>query len=258
MSFTEWQLQTWLATFFWPFLRIGAVVSAAPLFNSRQVPVRWRMLLAVILTFVIGPSVGQVPVIDIFTVSAFITAVQQIVIGLAMGFMLQMAFSGMVFGGQVVANKMGLGFAQMVDPQNGVQVPVLSQFYLILATFVFLLLNGHLILIELLARSFQTLPIGESLQRADFRAVVAWGSQMFAGGLLFALPAVAALLLINLGFGVITRAAPQLHIFAVGFPLAILLGFGLVWASLDGALDVFVDMLESAFGLIKSFLLIGS
>lgn len=251
MTFTELQLQTWLATFFWPFLRIGAMVTAAPLFNSSQIPKRWRLYLALILTFVIAPTIDKVPVMDALSFATFLVVVQQILIGLAMGFVLQMAFAGMVFGGQIIANKMGLGFAQMVDPQNGVQVPVLSQFYLILSTFVFLFLDGHLILIEVLARSFQTMPIGESLGRADYHSIVAWGSDMFTGGLLIALPAVTALLLINLGFGVITRAAPQLHIFAVGFPLAIILGFMLVWASLQGAMDGFADMTESAFRLVK-------
>jgi len=258
MEFSELQLQTWFAGFIWPFLRIGAMFSAAPLFNSTQVPMRWRLLLAVILTLVIAPTVQQVPQVDYLSIAAVLIAVQEIIVGVAMGFAVQMAFAGMVFGGQVIANKMGLGFAQMVDPQNGVQVPVLSQFYLILATLIFLHLNGHLILIELVARSFQTLPIGQGLERADYLAIVAWGSEMFAGGVLFALPAITALLLINLGFGVITRAAPQLHIFAVGFPLAIVLGFVLVWASLYGAMDGFVDMADGAFALIKSFLLIGS
>lgn len=258
MSITELQFQTWLAAFFWPFLRIGAVVIAAPVLNSTQVPKRWRLLLAVVLTLVIAPGIGPVPVIDPFSFQAFITALQQIVIGVAMGFALQMAFSAMVFGGQIIALKMGLGFAQMVDPQNGVQVPVVSQYYLILSTMMFLVLNGHLILIEILAKSFQTLPIGEGLQRADYWAVVAWGSEMFFGSLLVALPAIAALLLINLGFGVITRAAPQLNIFAVGFPVTMLMGFVLIWLSLPGAIDVLNNLLGGAFDLIRSILSIRS
>jgi flagellar biosynthetic protein FliR len=258
MSVTELQFQTWLATFFWPFLRVGAMVAAAPIFNSRQVPIRLRLLLALVLTWVIAPGIPPVPTIDPFSFRAVLTAVQEIFVGVAMGFVLQMALSAMVFGGQVIAHKMGLGFAQMVDPQNGVQVPVLSQYYLILATFLFLLVNGHLLLIELLAQGFSTLPIGESLSRADFRSVVAWGSEMFAGGLLVALPAVGALMLVNLGFGIMTRAAPQLHIFAVGFPLAILIGFGLVWLTLPGVMSKFTNLLEGAFGLVRTFMLIGS
>jgi flagellar biosynthetic protein FliR len=256
MNVTELQFQAWLASFYWPFLRVGAMVMAAPVFNSTQAPMRWRMLLAVVLTLAIAPVLPPAPIIDPFSLLAVFTVIQQILIGVAMGVMVQMVFAAMVFGGQIIAHKMGLGFAQMVDPQNGVQVPVLSQYYLILSTLLFLLLNGHLILIDVLAQSFRSLPIGEGLSRADFYAIVAWGSQIFAGGLLISLPAVTALLLINLGFGVVTRAAPQLHIFAIGFPLAIVVGFGLMWITLPSVLDGFSDLLDSAFDLIKAFLLI--
>jgi flagellar biosynthetic protein FliR len=254
MSVTDLQFQAWLASFFWPFLRVGGLVIAAPVFNSAQAPMRWRLLLSILLTLAIVPTLPPVPIIDPFSLVAVLVALQQILIGVAMGFVVQMAFAAMVFGGQLIAHKMGLGFAQMVDPQNGVQVPVLSQYYLILSTFLFLLLNGHLILLDILAQSFHSLPIGEGLSRADFYAIVAWGSEIFSGGLLISLPAVTALLLINLGFGVVTRAAPQLHIFAIGFPLAILIGFALIWLTLPSALDGFSDLLDSAFALIKAFL----
>jgi len=254
MSITELQFQTWLAGFFWPFLRVGAVVLSAPVLNSRQVPMRWRLLLAVLLTLVIAPTIAQVPVIDPFGLQAVLVAVQQLLVGLAMGLALQMAFAALVFGGQLISLSMGLGFAQMVDPQNGVQVPVLSQYYVILSTFVFLLLNGHLILIDLLAQSFTSLPIGATLGRDPMHTLVAWGSQMLAGGLLTALPLVATLLLVNLGLGVIGRAAPQLHILAIGFPIAILLGFALMGLSLPGAVHGLTELLEQAFALIRSML----
>jgi flagellar biosynthetic protein FliR len=257
MSITEAQFQAWLAALFWPFLRVGGVVMAAPLFNSRQVPVRWRLLLALILTLVIVPGIPPVPRVDPLSLEAVLLAAQQVLIGVAMGVALQLAFAALVLGGQVVATKMGLGFAQMVDPQNGVQVPVLSQYYLILSTLVFLFLNGHLLLIDLLSRSFHTLPVGNGLQQENFHAIVVWGSDMFSGGLLVALPAVAALLLVNLAFGVVTRAAPQLHIFAIGFPLAMLLGFGMIWLSLPGAMDGFTHILESAFTLLRTLVRIG-
>ncbi len=258
MVITDAQLQAWLATFFWPFLRIGAVVMSAPVLNSTQVPMRWRMLLTVLLTLIIAPTVREVPLIDPFGVEFYIVVVQQVLIGISMGILLQMVFSAMVFSGQVIAHKMGLGFAMMVDPQNGVQVPVVSQYFMIFTTFVFLFLNGHLILIEVLARSFETLPVGVGFSREDYRAVVAWGSEMFAGGMLVALPTVAALLLVNLSFGVIARAAPQLHIFAIGFPMAILVGFLMIWISLPVTVDGFMDLLDNAFLHMRSILRIGS
>jgi flagellar biosynthetic protein FliR len=256
LSITGLQLQGWLAGFYWPLLRVGAVVLSAPVLNSRQVPVRWRLLLATVLTLVIAPNIDRVPVIDPFSVQAVLVAVQQTLIGLTMGLALQVAFEALIMGGQAIALNMGLGFAQLVDPQNGIQVPVLSQYYVIIATFVFLLLNGHLMLIDLLARSFTTLPIGATLGRDDLHTLVAWGGQIFVGGLLVALPAVAALLLVNLGLGIIGRAAPQLHILAIGFPMAILLGFAIMWLSVPGAVHDFTGLLDQAFQLVRSLLAI--
>ncbi len=258
MTITDAQLQTWLADAFWPFLRISAVVMSAPILNSTQVPLRWRMMLTVVLTMAVLPVTGSMPIIDPFSLQFIIVALQQVLIGVSMGIMLQMAFAAVVFAGQVIAHKMGLGFAMMMDPQNGVQVPVISQFFLIFSTFVFLGFNGHLILIEIVAMSFHSMPVGEAFVREDYRTLVAWGSDMFRGGLLIALPTVAALLLVNLGFGVVARAAPQLHIFAIGFPMAILVGFILLWASLPVSLDVFTDVMDHAFLSLKDLLRFGS
>jgi len=257
MSITEAQLSTWLAAFMWPFLRIGAMVMAAPVFNSRQVPMRIRLLLAFMLTLIIAPLIPAPPVVPVFSHQAFIIALQQILIGVAMGFILQMVFGALVFGGQVIALSMGLGFASMMDPQNGVQVPVVSQYYLILATLSFLLLNGHLFLVQLLSDSFHTLPVAmDGISRNGLRDIVAWASRMFAGGLLIALPSMAALLLVNLGMGIASRAAPQLNIFAVGFPIAMLIGFALMWITLPDVLANFGELLNEGFALMMRLLLI--
>ena len=171
--------------------------------------------------------------------------------------LLQMVFGALVFGGQVVAYSMGLGFAAMMDPQNGVQVPVIAQFYLILATILFLVLDGHLVLIELLVESFHTFPVAvDGISRNDFSEILFWGSSMFRGGLLMALPVMGALLLVNLGMGVITRAAPQLNIFAVGFPITMLIGFLLMWATLPSLMDNFQELVAAGFSLIRHLLLI--
>lgn len=257
MSFTEAQLSSWLAAFLWPLIRIGALITAAPILSSRQFPYRLRMGLALILTWIVMPTLPAPPVVNVFSHDALMIMLQQLLIGVSMGFLLQMVFAALVFGGQVMAYSMGLGFASMVDPQNGTQVPVLSQYYVILATLLFLLLNGHLILIELVVDSFHTLPIAvEGLAQSNFREMVSWGSRMFVGGLLISLPIMAALLLTNLGMGVVMRAAPQLNIFAVGFPITILLGFVMMWITLPNVLDIFNDLLSEAFQIIKDMLLI--
>ncbi|MES9871602.1 MAG: flagellar biosynthetic protein FliR [Candidatus Sedimenticola sp. 6PFRAG7] len=257
MSFTDAQLNVWISAFIWPLIRISTMVAAAPVFSSRQVPARFRVGLALILTWIMVPLVPPMAVVDFFSTEAFLMVLQQVLIGLVMGFILQMVFAALIFGGQVMAYSMGLGFASMMDPQNGVQVPVISQFYLIVATLLFLVLDGHLILIEMLARSFHTFPVAiDGLSRNSFSEVVGWGSQMFSSGLLMALPVMASLLLFNLGLGIITRAAPQLHIFAVGFPLAMIIGFILMWVTLPNVMANFHELLESGFSLIQRLLFI--
>jgi len=255
MSFTETQLLAWVGAFIWPLARVGAVVVSAPVFSSRQMPVVLRLGLTLVLAWILMPLIPTPDLVDFFTFDAFLILLQQILIGLVMGFMLQLVFGALVFGGQAIAYSMGLGFASMMDPQNGVQVPVVSQFYLILATLFFLSIDGHLVLIEILANSFYVFPISKSgIGAADFESVVAWGSDLFSGGLLMALPVMAALLLVNLGLGVIGRAAPSLNIFAVGFPITILLGFVLLFVTLPDVMAVFKDLLEQNFVLIKKIL----
>ena len=173
-----------------------------------------------------------------------------------MGFALQLVFSAVVTGGQVIAMQMGLGFASMVDPQNGQQVPVLGQLYLLLATLIFLTLNGHLILIEVLAKSFNTFPIAISSFGSDgLWLIVSWGSQMFEGAVWMALPAISSLLIVNIAFGVMARAAPQLNIFAIGFPVTMMMGFMVILFVMPMFLPQFTKLLESVFMLIGSLVI---
>ncbi|MES9898406.1 MAG: flagellar biosynthetic protein FliR [Sedimenticola sp.] len=259
MSFTEAQLTAWMAAFIWPLIRVGAMIVSAPVFSSRQTPKIYSIGLTLILTWVLIPVIPQPPVVEPLSYQAFIMVLQQVLIGFAIGFVLQMVFAALVFGGQALAYSMGLGFAAMMDPQNGVQVPVVSQFYLILATLLFVTIDAHLVLIEMLAQSFHTFPVSmDGLSRNSLYDIVGWGSRMFSAGLLMALPVMAALLLVNLGLGLIGRAAPQLNIFAVGFPFAIIIGFILVWVTLPNVLGNFQELLEEGFAFAGQLLRIGS
>ncbi|MCU7871248.1 MAG: flagellar biosynthetic protein FliR [Candidatus Thiodiazotropha sp. (ex Lucinoma borealis)] len=248
MIFNEAQLNIWLAAYLWPMVRISAMLLSAPLFSSRQVPVRLRLFMMLLITLLIAPTLPQLPPADVLSHTGFIIMLQQILIGVMMGFILQMVFAALVFGGQVIAYSMGLGFASMVDPTNGVQVPVVAQFYLILATLLFLVFNGHLLSIELVVDSFVTMPVAtDGLSRNGLLELVAWGSRLFAGGLLIALPIIGAMLMVNMGMGVVMRAAPQLNIFSVGFPITMLLGFVLIWITLPNVFTVFNELLDEAF-----------
>ncbi len=253
MNITGAELLSWLATLMWPFMRIGAMFVAAPIFSARSVPVRIRILLAFFVAWILLPVIPEPPVVDLISGEALLISISQVLIGLAMGFILQMVFSAFVIAGYSIATAMGLGFASMIDPQNGVQVPVISQAFLIMATLVFLALNGHLIFIEVLASSFQSMPIGPLfLSMDDLWQLVIWGGDMFAGGMLIALPAVAALLLVNLAFGVTSRAAPQLNIFAVGFPIMIMVGLSFIILTLPTITGHLSRLITKAVELIQT------
>lgn len=253
MILLETQLSSWLADFFWPLVRIGAVFAAAPIFSANQMQPQYRALLALLVTLVAVPVLPKMPVVEVFSPQWVLLIVQQLGIGLMMGFTLQLVFGSLVFAGQIMALKMGLGFANVVDPASGMNAPVVAQIFLIMGTLIFLVTNGHLILIELVVESFKTFPVGASFDSIHLWNLVSWGSRMFAGGLLMALPVVGALMLVNLGMGVMARAAPQFNLFSVGFPITILFGILIIWVSLGNVMVEFLDLLDEAFTLIASY-----
>ena len=256
MNVTDTQLQALVAAFLWPMIRISALFVTLPIFSVAAVTPRIRLLLSMAITFLVMPLLPKLPEIEVFSYTGLMVAIQQLAIGLVSGFILQIVFAAVVMGGQGIANSMGLGFASMIDPQDGQQVPVVSQLYVVAATLIFLSVNAHLLLIEMLVDSFKTLPIStEGLNRADIWRMLLWSKQVFSVGLLLALPVTASLLFINISFGVATRAAPQLQIFSVGFPVTIFLGLMLIWLTLPQALDYFAeDLLLDAYDEIKILL----
>ena len=223
-----------------------------PVFTSTFINVRIRLVLTVALTIITVPLIPAVPEIDAISINGMLLIAQQILIGAAMGAIFHMVFAVFTIGGQVIAMQMGLGFATMIDPVNGSQAPVLSMFYILLVTLFFFLLDGHLAIIGLMIDSFQSMPIGtEGISDASFWNITAWASQMFSSAIMVALPAITALLLINMSLGVIGRAAPQLNIFAVGFSITITAGFYVILISLPVVLAQFKQVLVMAFDLVK-------
>jgi len=204
----------------------------APMFGARFVPARTRVLLAAAITALVIPLVPA-PTIAPFSAQGFVVVAQQLLIGVAMGFALQVIFDSLGLAGQLLANSMGLSFAFNVDPLRGSSTAALGQLYIILATLTFLALGGHLALLEVLVNGFTTLPVGTTgLGREGLWSMVLWGGQLFAGALMIALPGVTALLIVNLAFGVVSRAAPTLNLFAVGFPISLVVGLLVVLASI--------------------------
>lgn len=237
MTIQSTELAAWLGQLLWPFIRVGAFLLTAPMFSGVFMPVRLRVLLGVGLTLAVLPAVGDVPRLDPLSPTAVLIAGQQVLIGAAIGLLMAMAFQAVAFAGEAFSVTMGLGFATMINPQTGVSSPVISQFLLVIAMLLFLAVGGHLMLIQLLAESFRMMPVAPvGLSAQGLYTLVAWAEEMFAGGLLLALPAIVVLLVVNLVIGVMTRTAPQMNIFSVGLPLTLLAGFLVVLTILLPAL----------------------
>jgi flagellar biosynthesis protein FliR len=246
------QLEGWIGSAFWPFLRIGACLMVAPMFGASYVPPRIRIVLAAALTVAALPLIPQPQGLTVLSADGVITTVEQLMVGIAMGFALQLMFDALTLGGQILANGMGLGFAFNIDPLRGVTTPALGQFYTLLGILVFLALDGHIALIETLIASFRGLPVGPAgLNPGALHSLADWGEQLFLGALRVALPGMTALLVVNLAFGVTSRAAPALNLFAVGFPITLIFGLVIVLMGLPGIQTVFVDLLTSAFAFLR-------
>src|SRR5690554_6765844 len=225
----------WVAGYLWVFFRIGAVLMTMPVIGTQLLPMRIRLYLALALTALVAPQIAEVPQLEPLALSTWVVIAEQILIGASMGFLLQLLFQIHVIAGQIVAMQMGLGFASMNDPAMGISVAVVAQVFTMLVTLLFLALNGHLVVIEVLVESFTTLPIGQTLQAVDFHTLVLRFSWVMASALLIGLPAITALLIVNLSFGVMMRAAPQLNIFSIGFPLTLVFGLFILWVLLGNA-----------------------
>jgi flagellar biosynthetic protein FliR len=239
----------------WAFLRLSGFLMIAPLFGQSLVPKRVRIVFALVMAMMLAPLAPPAPFIDPFSATALLTVVQQLLIGVALGFVVQIVFDALLLAGQLVANTMGLGFAMLIDPNRGASTVMVGQLFLILGVLLFLALNGHLVLLGTLADSFRWLPPGpEGLTVPAFATIAAWGGKMFSAGALIALPAVVGLLLVNLALGVVSRAAPQLNLFAVGFPASMLFGFAMLMLSLPSLQGAVERLLLEAFSAAQSIL----
>ena len=232
------QIGGWVGQFLLPLFRIAALLMSMPIIGTQLVPVRVRLYLALAIALVLVPTLPAMPQIESLSLAALLLIAEQLLIGVMLGFVLQLFFHLFIVSGQLLAMQMGLGFASMVDPANGISVPVLGQFFNMLVILLFLAMNGHLVVLEILAESFVTLPVGGGLSTDHFWTVAGKLGWVLGAGLLLVLPAITALLVVNLAFGLMTRAAPQLNIFSIGFPLTLVLGLVIVWI---GMADIFAQ-----------------
>lgn len=234
MEFQASVITQFLADMLLPFMRISGMFAAMVGVSAKTVPPPVRALLAVFLTLVIMPVVPPVPIQEMVSLGTWVEIIKQLLVGIAMGFISTMVLNTFVLAGQVVAMQTGLGFASIVDPVNGINVPAVGQFYLILATLLFWAFDGHLAMIQMVVMSFEAFPImGEWWGSEQFKAIAHWAGWMFVAALTLSLAPIVSLLIVNLAFGVMTKAAPQLNIFSIGFTIAQIMGLVIIWLTIS-------------------------
>jgi flagellar biosynthetic protein FliR len=249
---SEEQLMQFIGQYLWPMIRIGAFYFAVPIIGARTVPARVRLILMLFTTLLLVPVLPPAPVVSILSLPGFVMVVQEVLIGLALGFTMQVVLHVFILAGQFIAMKMGLGFAAMNDPSSGVSTTIMSQFYLLLSTLLFLSTNGHLVVFQLMIDSFTSFPIGgDGLDSASFLVIAQLGSWMFSAALLIALPLFTSLMIVNMSFGVMSRSAPQMNVFTVGFPITLVFGLALMWFSLGNFLPVYFDLMDEGIGVLR-------
>ena len=245
ISISSAELNGWLGAVLWPLTRVLATLSTAPMLGSQKIPAPIKIGLALLLTVAIVPTLDPAPQIDPASGAGLLVLVNQVLIGVAMGFAMQLVFTAVEMAGDLAGLQMGLGFAMFYDPQQQGQSALIGQFLSLLATLVFLSLNGHLLIVSALVESFRTLPISSTaLSAFGWNAIAAFGARIFVTALFMSLPIIVTLLIVNLALGVLTRAAPQLNIFAIGFPITLTVGLVLLLVALPHLVPQFERLFQ--------------
>ena len=256
ISITTAELNFLLGAFLWPLSRILALIATSPILGNPSVPVRVKMGLAILITILVMPLVEKtIPHIDPASGIGLIILLQQILIGAAIGFVMRVVFVAVEMAGELIGLQMGLGFAIFFDPQSSGQIDVIGRFMGVIASLAFLAIDGHLMLIALISQSFNTLPVGlDGMTDATFSTLANWGGEVFKSGLQLSLPVLTALLITNLALGVLTRVAPQLNIFAVGFPLTLSIGLFVLALSMPFYAPILEHFVYDGLNLIMGIL----
>ncbi|AMM15244.1 MULTISPECIES: flagellar biosynthetic protein FliR [Burkholderiaceae] len=249
-SVTYAQLNVWLTSFLWPFTRILALIATAPLLSHLAVPVRVKVGVAAFIALIVAPTIGAVPQVTVFSADGVLILINQFLVGAALGMTMQIAFASIDAAGEFIGQQMGLGFATLYDPRQGGNAVVISRYLNTIAFLAFLVFDGHLQMISALVQTFQNVPVsanvlGSMTHARGWQTLATYGVSIFSTGLLLSLPVVAALLIANLALGILNRAAPQIGIFQVGFPVTMLVGFLLIQLMIPNLIPFFQRIFEN-------------
>jgi flagellar biosynthetic protein FliR len=245
IGISESQLAEWLSPILWPFFRVLAVFTAAPIFSSRAFPLRARIALAFFISLAAQASLINQPVIDINSPGAWGAVVQQVGVGLAIGFAVRLVFSVFELAGQVIGFQMGLGFAAFFDPSTSAQSSAMGRFYANMAALLFLAVNAHIVVLMAVIRSFEAFPVDQNFLLAlEKMKLYTLGAELFASALWIALPVIGMLMFANLALGIVSRVAPQMNIYSVGFPVTLAVGLVGVTVTLPMLDQPFMNLME--------------
>lgn len=253
MQLTFADLSQWLGQLWWPFFRIGAAFLSMPFFGDALIPLWVRSLLALSIVVITAPLMPVMPAVDLFSMTSLFLAFEQALWGLFFGLILHLFFSIFTMLGQIVSMQMGLGMAIMNDPVNGLSVAILGRIFLLLSTLLFLALEGHLLVIDILVQSFVIWPVGSGLSMNALHQVITLFGWMFASALALALPAIVSMLLANISFGVMNRAAPSLNVYALGFPMTMLLGLFSILLTVSGIPSRYTALVHEVLRHLNTF-----
>jgi len=251
LTFTDTQVVAWLSPLLWPFLRVLALFVAMPVLAQRCVPMRIRVALAFLIALCAQASLPAMPQVGLDSAQAFLLVIQQLLIGLALGFAVRVVFAAIELAGELVGLQMGLNFAGFFDPVGGGRTTSVSRFYGVSVAWLFIVINGHLLLIAAVVQSFQVFPAGpEPFAFLRSAQPHLWGSEIFRLGLWIALPMIAMMQFVNLVLGIVSRVAQQMNVFAIGFPITIsvgLLGMLLTLPLLNTPFTIALEQMLSHF-----------
>ncbi|MGR5120362.1 flagellar biosynthetic protein FliR [Vibrio astriarenae] len=240
LSFAE--ITAMLGQVWWPFFRLSAAFLTMPFFGDAYISPRLRVFFALSIAIISGPLLPSMPEVDPVSIQAIAIALEQIAIGAMLGFCLQFLFAVMGMVGQIMSMQMGLGMAMMNDPANGISIALIGNYFLMFTTLLFLSLDGHLVALDIIVQSFERFPVGGGISEYSLRNLISLFSWMIVAAVSIALPTIAAMLTVNLTFGVMNRAAPSLNVFALGFPMSMMLGLCAVLLSLSGLPAIYTEL----------------
>jgi len=254
MSISFAEITQWLGLFWWPFMRISGVFMFAPIFGDGSVPVKVRLSLALIMSMLVAPLIDTPPAIDPFSLQAITLSITQLLWGLFFGFIFQLLFTVFTTIGQTISVQMGLAMAVMNDPANGVSVAIIGRLFLFASTLLFLAFDGHLAILALMVESFTVWPIEKGLSLGSLWLVIEMMVWMFASAFAIAIPAIAAMLIANASFGFMNKAAPSLNIFALGFPMTMVLGLFALLISFTGIGGIYFEILMQGIEFARGYM----